>query len=555
MPSLLPRAAASMAIAAMLLLAGVAPPPPRPAEPSPSPRADAAPSRRPNFVFILAEATGWSSTSVDMDGEEPSQSRPAALTPSLVRLAEEGMRFRDFYVTAPRCTPSRASFLTGISPSKLRMTYQGEGGAGRREEGDGSRYSMMRMIPPEAEQDLPSGVRTTGDAMREIGYATAHFGKWHAGRADPRENGFDVSDGPNSNQGPERGVPPNPRQATEIVDKALAFMREQVQAGKPFFVQVSHYGFGAEAEATPESVELARSLVAGASGKLLGAIAGQHDMDRGLARIRAALAELGVAGETYIFFSSDHGAQGGAGGRGSRGPNPPFSGGKGSVSEGGIRVPLIVAGPGIPAGVVSPVRATGMDLLPTMRDLAGSPLPPPEDPDAPTAVEGGSLAAVLRATGEGAGMGTVGRPREEIVIHFPHYDLSNGGPASAIYLDRYKLLRNDDAGTLRLYDVARDREEARDLSSEMPGKVKELEERLDAYLAAIRAPRARPNPDFGRSSAGGGASRPDASGDDPRRGARGQGQGQGRGEGRGGGREGDRRRSTEPGEDPNGGDA
>ncbi|MEY5033545.1 MAG: hypothetical protein RL354_2576 [Planctomycetota bacterium] len=71
----------------------------------------------PNFIFIQAEATGWSSTSVDMDGEPPSHARPAGLTPNLEKLAQDGMRFSDFYVTAPRCTPARTSFVTGISPA------------------------------------------------------------------------------------------------------------------------------------------------------------------------------------------------------------------------------------------------------------------------------------------------------------------------------------------------------------------------------------------------------------------------------------------------------
>ncbi|MFM7808375.1 MAG: sulfatase-like hydrolase/transferase, partial [Planctomycetota bacterium] len=93
------------------------------------------PKRPPNFVFIQAEAQGTSSTSVDMDGQPPSTARPAGLTPNLEKMAEGGMRFTDFYASCPRCTPSRASFVTGISPAKLHMTYQNEGGASRREGG------------------------------------------------------------------------------------------------------------------------------------------------------------------------------------------------------------------------------------------------------------------------------------------------------------------------------------------------------------------------------------------------------------------------------------
>ena len=525
-------------------------------------------TRTPNIIFIQAEATGWSSTSVDMDGEPPSHARGPELTPNLSKLASEGMRFSDFYVTAPRCTPSRASWVTGISPAKMHMTYQNEGGANRREEGNGGSYNLMRMIPPEVEEYLPTGVKTTGDVLRELGYGTAHFGKWHAGRADPKANGFDASDGPNSNQGPERGVAPNPKQCTEIVDKGIAFMREQLKAGKPFFVQLSHYGFGAEEEATPASLEVARKVAPGVSGKPLGAIAGQHDMDLQLGRLRTALAEMGVADNTYIFFSADHGAQGGGGGGGgaARGggrnsANPPLSGAKGSVSEGGIRVPFIAHGPGIPAGVVSNVRATGMDLLPTLCDLAGKPVGKsfeiPKEPDAQLSVEGGSLVPVLMTSGEQAGKGKVARAREEIVIHFPHYDLNNGGPASAIYLGQYKLVRNYDADTRKLYDIAKDRAEANDLASSMPEKVKELEEKLDAYLKAVKARMPRVNPDAGKAPADGdeagesasgtptSPSNPDGArpGGGQRRG--GQGGGGGRGGGGGGGQGGGRRRQQE----------
>jgi arylsulfatase A-like enzyme len=263
-------------------------------------------------------------------------------------------------------------------------------------------------------------------------------------------------------------------------------MRDAVKAGKPFFVQVSHYGFGSEEEATPEAFAIARERAPGLSGKPLAAVAGAYDVDRSLGRLRDALAELGVAGNTFILYSSDHGAQGGGGGRNGALPNPPFHGAKGSVAEGGIRVPFIVAGPGIEHGAVSHVRATGMDLLPTLRDLAGAPLPKPADPDARTAVEGGSLAAVLRAGGKG----TVIRPREAIVIHFPHYDLNNGGPASAIYLGDYKLVRNDDSQTTTLFDIVHDPTESKDLASAMPDRVQDLTRRLDAYLDAIKAPRA-----------------------------------------------------------------
>ncbi len=450
----------------------------------PAPRA--APASKPNFVFVQAEAQGWSSTSVDMDGEPPSHARPAGLTPNLEKLAAAGTRMSDFYVSCPRCTPSRASWVTGISPAKLRMTYQNEPGGGSVEE----RYKLMRMIPPAPDADLPEGVRTTGAALKDLGYASAHFGKWHVGRQAPDRVGFDLSDGNNSNQGPERGVEPNPKQCVAITDRGIEFMRGQVKAGKPFYLQLSHYGYGSEAEATPEALAVAKSLVPGVSGKPMGAIAGAHDVDTQLGRVLAALKELGIDGNTYVFYSADHGAQGGGGGGGGgrSQANPPLSGGKGSVAEGGIRVPFIAVGPGIPAGKVVHVRATNMDFLPTLLDLAGSPVAKPANPDARAAIEGGSLVPALRD-----GSDAVARTHEGITIHFPHYDLNNGGPASAFYLSNWKLVRNDDARTVKLYDIAKDRGEQNDLAAQDPEVVKDLLARLDSYLKTIDAPMAKVN--------------------------------------------------------------
>ena len=473
---------------------------------------------KPNFVFIQAEAQGWSSTSVDMDGEPPVHARPAGLTPNLEKLAADGSRMSDFYVSCPRCTPSRASWVTGISPAKLRMTYQNEPGGGSVEE----RYKLMRMIPPAPDADLPEGVRTTGAVLKDLGYASAHFGKWHVGRQAPDRVGFDLSDGNNSNQGPERGVEPNPKQCSTITDRGIEFMREQVKAGKPFYLQLSHYGYGSEEEATPEALAIAKSLVPGVSGKPMGAIAGAHDVDTQLGRVLATLKELGIDGNTYVFYSADHGAQGGGGGGGRNQANPPLSGGKGSVAEGGIRVPFIVRGPGIPAGKIVHVRGVNMDLLPTLLDLAGAPAPKPANPDARAAMEGGSLVPALKS-----GADKVERSHEGVTIHFPHYDLNNGGPASAFYLGNWKLVRNDDSGKVTMYDIAKDRGEQNDVAAQNAEVVKDLQSRLDAYLKAIDAPMAKVNtaPGAGTGTA---PSRPAGGG------GKGGGQGGGKGGGKGG---------------------
>jgi hypothetical protein len=124
-------------------------------------------------------------------------------------------------------------------------------------------------------------------------------------------------------------------------------------------------------------------------------------------------------------------------------------------------------------------------------------------------VEGGSLAAVLR---DPAGRGTVRRPREELVFHFPHYDLGNGGPATALIMGDYKLVCSYEKGALRLFDLSADPAERQDLAAKQPERVAAMEARLDAYLRDVKAQMAVPNPRYDPAnatdpSASGGAER------------------------------------------------
>jgi len=165
------------------------------------------------------------------------------------------------------------------------------------------------------------------------------------------------------------------------------------------------------------------------------------------------------------------------------------------------------------------VPATACDILPTIAELAGAKTP------LPAGVEGGSLVAVLRNP---AGNGAVRRTREELVFHFPHYDLGNGGPATAILLGGYKLIRNYETKQTRLFELEQDPGEARDLAGRMPEKAAELGARLDAYLKAVSAQMARPNPDYDPAKA---ADPNDAREGGGRRGGKGGGKGGGGGGG------------------------
>ncbi len=425
----------------------------------------------PNFVVILGEGHGWSSTSVQMDDAVPASKSAFVRTSNLEKLAQGGMRFANFYAASPRCTPSRAALFTGKSPAQLHMTFVGEG---RKDSGD---YPNGRVIAPDSSIELPTGETTLAELLKRTGYATAHFGKWHVGRVNPSQHGFDESDGPTNNGGPDNVANPHPKQLYGMTERGMDFMARQVKAGKPFYVQMSHYASRQGGDASPAALAAVKAWGGNLGEREIAEAAADLDLDLAFGMVLKKLDELGIVNSTYVIFTTDHGTPG---------RNPPLAGGKGTVSEGGLRVPLIIRGPGIQPGICAHVRAVGEDLFPTIATLAraGEPLP--------KGIEGGSLAAVLTH----GDRGTVQRPREEFVVHFPHYDNDAIGPASTILLGDYKLIRVYETGALRLFNLVKDPGERDDLAKEMPDKTNELNQRLTAYLIAVNAQMPKPNPDY-----------------------------------------------------------
>lgn len=416
---------------------------------------------QPNFIVIYGEGSGWASTSVQMDDRNPASKSSTIDTPNIERLATAGMRFSDGYAPSPRCTPSRAALLTGRSPAQLHMTFVGDGRRGLQ---DGEFLdSGAKLLTPWPQLELPTEAVTIAEYLKRVGYATAHFGKWHLGRVSPTQHGFDESDGATGNGGPDNVPSPNPKQTLAMTAKGIDFMERQAKAGKPFYLQLSHYPnqperSGGQRPSIPANDETTFA-------------------DQSLGQILDAVARLGLGTNTYIVYTTDHGTPG---------RNSPLTGGKGTVWEGGLRVPFIVAGPGVKAGVCSHVRVTQTDLFPTIVELAGA------NEALPQGVEGGSFASVLQNRGADA----VKRPREEFVVHFPHYDKDAQGPASAIYVGDLKLIHVYETGAVKLFNLTTDSGERRDLASQQPDKAKELDARLLAYLKSVGAQLPKPNPNY-----------------------------------------------------------
>jgi arylsulfatase A-like enzyme len=186
-------------------------------------------AKAPNFVVIYIDDLGWAQTSVEMIEGDPETRSDYFQTPSLERLAEGGRVLSACYSPAPLCAPSRNSLLHGMTPARMRLTT---------------------LSAVEVKKEY-SGQITIPKALKQAdsNYVTAHFGKWHNECIKPAAAGYDVLDGKNNGNGPgdfqDDGKTPlpddDPKRIFSLSELTNEFMREQVEAGKPFYVQLSHY--------------------------------------------------------------------------------------------------------------------------------------------------------------------------------------------------------------------------------------------------------------------------------------------------------------------------
>lgn len=420
---------------------------------------------RPNIAFMLADDQGWSGLSVAMHPSVVESKGEIFQTPNLERLAAQGMRFSSAYSPAPVCSPTRISLMTGKSPAALHWTKAAPPEAGH------------KLTEPRNVKSIGRGEVTIGDLLRKAGYATAHYGKWHINGGGPQQHGFDESDGDTGNENAFQFTDPNPVDIFGMAERAAAFMEKSVQAKKPFYIQLSWNALHAAENANRSTIAKYEQKQSGNNRKQVLTAAITEDLDTGVGRVLEAIDRLGLSGNTYVIYTSDNGAGGGG--------KKTLKGGKGDVFEGGIRVPLIVRGPGIKPNTWCHVPVVGFDFLPTFCEWAGV------DRDSlPPAVEGGSIAPLL--THDGAG--DVNRPREELVFHFPHYQ--GDTPHSAIRLGNLKLLHFYEDGHDELYDLSQDLSERKNLSGQRPAETSQLRDRLEQYLVAVNAQLPTPNADF-----------------------------------------------------------
>ena len=443
-------------------------------------------SEKPNIVLFLADDQGWTGTSVQMDKSVPGSRSDYYRTPALERLAGAGMRFSNAYSPHPNCSPTRMSIQTGKSPARLGSTdiLDVVPGTPTFARGFHDRFYVNKPLNVHFPiTDIPDEETTIAEYVKAHApeYATAHFGKWHLKGGGPGRHGYDMHDGATTNAEGRHG-PPNPKRIDGVTERSLAFIDRAVEEGRPFLLQISHYAVHTPIIARPETVA-AYEARKGGTHTNSGYGAMTENLDGSLAALLSKLKEQGLEARTYIFYTSDNG------GEVFREPtnNLPLRKGKTHTWEGGIRVPLVVSGPGIEAGSASDVPVNGSDFFATFAELLGIKAELPANQD------GGSLVPVLTS----AGAGSVQRPTEDFVWYYPHYRNMKGVfPQGAIRSGDYKLVKFYETEDIHLYDLSKDIGEQTDLAEAMPERADALHARLTGYLAAVGAKIPTRNQDY-----------------------------------------------------------
>ena len=413
-------------------------------------------AERPNILLLLSDDQPWDGLAVRMDPEISASAWAEVKTPTLDALAEQGMRFARAYSPSPVCSPTRLSLQTGKSPGQLGWTKAAPVVSG----------ASYRLVPARTSKTFPMGQVSFAERLIEAGYRTAHFGKWHIQGGGPGEHGYQAHDGDTGNQDAAPHVDPNPVDIFGMVERTAEFMKDAVKAKDPFFAQLSFNALHYPGNASLKNLNDVKGRLGKANEKTLGRAALTQDLDEGIAELLNSLQELGVADNTFVIYMSDNGAKPNAG---------LLSGGKGDVWEAGVRVPMIVRGPGVKAGSVSRVPVVGYDFFPTFLEWAG------DEGELPDGLEGGSLADLLSGASE-----VVERPYPFLSFHFPHYQ-GQGGPQSALIQGDLKLMRFYEDDSIKLFNVAEDPGERRDLSKSRREDAERMSKLLEEHLEEIGA--------------------------------------------------------------------
>jgi uncharacterized sulfatase len=331
-----------------------------------------------------------------------------------------------------------------------------------------------------------------GDVLQAAGYVTGYFGKWHLGGQgqQPRDRGYEVTQdqlGDDFRQW-RKNNEPGPKRIDLLTDQTLWFLARYAQ--QPFFVTLSHHAVHIPVDGRDETMRKYQRKPPPAEGVNHPVYAAMvEDLDRSIGRILEGLDHRGLTQRTIVVVTSDNGGlrKNYLGVGDPITTNAPLRDEKGTLYEGGIRVPMIVRWPGvIEPGSICRQPATTADLLPTFCDVVGTPVP--NQP-----IDGTSLLALLRRPSRALG-------REAIYFHYPHYHHSR--PAGAIRAGDWKLIEWFEDGDLQLYNLRDDLGETVDLADKYPQRAEQLRSMLAGWRQRTGARMPTPNPKYDPRRAG-----------------------------------------------------
>ena len=437
---------------------------------------------QPNMVILFADDLGV--TDLGCYGREHGNTYHE--TPNIDLLASQGMLFTDAYAASPVCSPTRASILTGKYPARLRLTDFLPGQIQ-------PQFKQVATAPPE-QQFLPPGEMTLAQALKDGGYSTWFFGKWHLGKGAPADFGFEQEFGAQQSEA-NRFYPFKKKQKnvtgkegdtitdvfTEKAAELIGKQRKKWDNGdkKPFLIYMSYYLMHMPIKARQEGIAYFEAKKKTRHWKRADYAAMLKILDDNVGRLMQSLKDNGFADDTIVLFYSDNGAH-------TCSSNYPYRGYKGGVYEGGIKQPLIVKWPGhIAPGSTSPELVNTPDIYPTMLQVAGLSFKPEQHMD------GKSFYDAITGKGIDAD--------KAIFWHHPHYrDNAPSVPASVVRKGSYKLIRHYDSGSTELFNLKDDTSEQKNISQSNPEVTQDLNAQLDAWLKNVDAviPQQNPNCDL-----------------------------------------------------------
>lgn len=404
---------------------------------------------QPNFVIFLTDDLGW--------GDLACYGHPVIKTPNLDRFAKQGTKFTQCYSACAVCSPSRSAILTGRTPY---------------------RNGVWRWIPGGHRVHLRESEVTLAELLKEEGYATCHVGKWHLNgkfnskdQPQPDDHGFDHWLATQNNAAPSHKNPKNfvlngkelgeleGYSAPLVVEEGIRWLKKIRDPKKPFFLNVWTHEPHLPIESDPKFMDLYKEFDDEGIRQHHGNVT---QIDHAFGNLMKALDEMGLAENTFVFFTSDNGPEGnGLKGR-TRGSTGGLRERKRSSHEGGIRVPGIARWPGkVPANVENRTPIIGSDLFSTILGVLD--VPPPGD----RTIDGTDFMPLFSGK----------KIEREIPLYWRNH-LARGQIRVALRDGDWKILGNEGLTDFQLFKIEEDWKEQNELSGKHPDKLEALKKKL-----------------------------------------------------------------------------